>query len=165
MQILALALVVFTFLSPWLGSITFIVIVAMLEVWIILVNLSKIKVNNKNNKYTPEEVGAIEHYRLFFRYPFASKILSPVFSGIQLSVFVLVPWLIFKGLYFNAVVIGLNYFIASQLAVMLNPQFFLHDNVDKGKIKDPIQLLRFKQDMDVVDSALEKMYLGQGNKS
>ena len=154
MQIIILILIIFTFFNPNLGSWTFIVLSALLEVWIVLTNLSRIKVKNENNKYTSKEVEVIERYKLFFQYPFASKMLSPVFSAIQLSTFVLVPWLLYKGLYINAAIIGLNYFIAPQLAVILNPQFFLHDNIDKGKIKDTLQLLKFKQDMNAIDSAL-----------
>jgi len=161
MQIIVLIPIVIAFFNPGIGSVIFIVVSALLELWIILANLSKIKVKNEDNKYTPKEVEVIERYRLFFQYPTASRIISPMLSAIQLSAFILVPWLLFKGLYIQAVIIGANYFVASQLAVILNPQFFLHDNLDKGKIKDPIQLLRFKQDMNAIDSALEK----QANKA
>lgn len=158
MQLLILGVVVLTFFKPLFGSWAFIIIAALLELWIILANLTKIEVKNDNNKYTPKEVEVIEHYRLFFKYPFASRIFSPMFSGIQLAVFPLVPWLLIKGLFVQAILIGLNYFVASQLAVILNPRFFLHDNIDKGKIKDPVFKVRFTEDMNVIDSALEKMY-------
>lgn len=105
----------------------------------------------------------IEKYRIFFQFPFASRMLSPAFSAILLSAFLLVPWFIIKGLYIQAILVGLNYFVAGQLSVLTNPQFFLHDNLDKGKIKDPIMIFKFKSDMDAIDSALKKMYLS--NKS
>lgn len=164
MQIIVLIPIVIAFFRPGMGSVIFIVVSALLELWVTLSNLTKIKVRNEDNKYTPKEIEVIERYKLFFQYPFASKMLSPMFSGIQLSVFVLVPWLLFKGLYINAAIIGLNYLLASHLAVILNPKFFLHDNIDKGKIKNPMQLLMFKQDMDAIDSALEKMYLTKRDK-
>lgn len=158
MRFLILGIVILSFVKPTLGSWAFIIIVALLELWIVLANRSKIKVKNDNNKYTPKEVEIIERYRLFFQYPFASRIFSPAFSAIQLAVFPLVPWLLIKGLFIQAVVIGLNYFIATQLAVTLNPQFFLHDNLDKGKIKKPEYIAQFTEDMNAIDSALEKMY-------
>ncbi len=159
MQFLILGIVILTFFKPAFGSWVFVIIVALLELWIVFVNRSKIKVKNDNNKYTLKEVEVIERYRLFFQYPFASRIFSQMFSGIQLAVFPLVPWLLIKGLFIQAVVIGLNYFVATQLAVVLNPQFFLHDNIDKGKIKkDPEFKVRFTEDMNAIDSALEKMY-------
>lgn len=158
MRLIILALVIACFWKAEIGSILFIAVAFLLELWIILANLSKVKVKNENNKYTAEEVNVIERYRLFFQYPTASRMLSPMLSAIQLSVFLLVPWLLFKGLYVQAIIIGANYFIASQLAVILNPQFFLHDNLDKGKIKDQNYRDRFTRDMHAIDSALEKMY-------
>lgn len=158
MRFLILGIVLLTFFKPTLGSWVFIIIVALLELWILLANRSKIKVKNESNKYTPKEVEVIERYRLFFQYPFASRIFSPAFSAIQLAVFPLVPWLLIKGLFIQAIVIGLNYFVATQLAVILNPKFFLHDNIDKGKIKKPEFIAQFTEDMNAIDSALEKMY-------
>lgn len=158
MQFLILGLVILSFLKPMLGSWIFIVTAALLELWIILANQTKIKVKNDNNKYTKKEVEMIERYRLFFQFPIASRILSSTFSVISLAVFPLVPWLIVKGLYVQAIIIGLNYFIANQLAVILNPQFFLHDNLDKGKIKKPEHIIQFTENMNAIDSALKKMY-------
>lgn len=158
MRFVVLGLVILTFFKPVLGSWAFIIVVALLELWIVLANISKIQVKNENNKYTPKEVEMIERYRLFFQYPFASRIFSPAFSAIQLAVFPLVPWLLIKGLFIQAIVIGLNYFVATQLAVILNPQFFLHDNIDKGKIKKPEFIAQFTEDMNAIDTALEKMY-------
>jgi hypothetical protein len=157
MQLLIFGIVIFTFFKPLLGSWVFIVISGVLELWIVLANHTKVKVKN-NDKYTQKEVEVIERYRLFFQYPFASRVFSPVFSGIQLAVFPLVPWLIIKGFIVQAVIIGFNYFIATQLAVILNPQFFLHDNIDKGKIKRQEDIARFTEDMNAIDSALKKMY-------
>ncbi len=159
MQLLVLALVILTFFKPFIGSLVFIIIAALLEIWIVLANSSKIKVKNDNNKYTSKEIELIQRYPLFFRYPITSRMLSPMFSGIQLAAFLLVPWLFIKGLYLQAIVIGLNYFVATQLAVILNPQFFLHDNLDKGRIKKPELVAEFTDDMNAIDSALKKMYL------
>ena len=99
MRFLILGIVILTFIKPTLGSWAFIITVALLELWIVLANRSKIKVKNDNNKYTPKEVEMIERYQLFFQYPFASRIFSPAFSAIQLAVFPLVPWLLIKGLF------------------------------------------------------------------
>jgi len=161
MRYIVLAVVILTFFKSTIGSWIFIALAAILELWVILANLTKIRVKNENNKYTPKEVEIIERYRLFFKYPFVSRILSPAFSAIHLAVFPLVPWLLIKGLYIQGVIIGLNYFVAAQLAVILNPQLFLHDNLDKGRIKDFEQILRFTEDMEAIDSALKKMYLSK----
>lgn len=159
MRLVLLILVIFTFFNPKWGSIVYIVFAALMGLWVILANISKVQVNNENGKYTPDEIEVIERYHLFFRYPFISRILSTMFSGMQIATFILVPWLLFKGQYIQSVVLIINYFVTQQLSVTLNPQFFLHDNVDKGKIKDPVYLEKFVRDMHNIDSALEKMYL------
>ncbi len=157
-MIVTLILLAISFWKPNTGSILFISFAFLLECWIFLANLQKIEVKNENNKYTSKEVEVIKRYRLFFQYPIISRILSRMFSGIQLSVFILVPWLLFKGVYIQALIIGLNYFISQQLALILNPQFFLHNNLDKGKIKNPSVKSKMTEDMYAIDSALEKMY-------
>ncbi len=163
MRFVILGLVIFTFFKPNMSSLIFITCAALLEIWAILTNLSKVKVKNEDNKYTPKEVEVIERYHIFFQYPMTSRMLSPILSAIQLSAFILVPWLLFKGLYIQAFIIGVNYFVAPQLAVILNPQFFLHDNLDKGKIKDQNYRERFIRDRHAINSALEKMYSSKAN--
>lgn len=165
LKLFILALTIATFFYPNAGSIFFIVIAFILEINIFLMNLSKIKIKNDANKYTQEEEKVIGRYHLFFRYPMASRSFSAMLSAIQISALILVPWLLFKELYAQAITIGLNYFIAGQFAVILNPQFFLHDNLDKNKIKDPKMKLVFKEDMDNIDSALEKMYLDRNTEA
>lgn len=158
MRLIAFVLVIFSFFSPSIGSWSFIGMAVLFETYALFLNLSKAKVKNNDKKYTNDEVEIIERYHIFFRYPMASRMLSPLFSAIQLSAFVLVPWLLLNGLFIQAILIGINYFVAQQFAVILNPQFFLHDNIDKGKIKDPIAKLQFTRDMHTIDSALKKMY-------
>jgi len=158
MKFLILGIVLLTFFKPIFGSWLFIIIVALMEIGIALISLSKIKVKNDNNKYTLKEIEMIERYRLFFQYPFASRELSSTFSAVQLAIFPLVPWLIIKGLFIQAIVIGINSFVATQLSVILNPQFFLHDNLDKGKIKKPEYITQFTEDMNAIDSALKKWW-------
>lgn len=158
MQIIIVGLIILTFIYPLVASWVFIGIALLLELWFILANRSKIKVKNIDNVYTSHEIKMIERYQLFFQYPMACRALSSAFSMIHLATFLLTPWLLIKGIYLQAVLIGLNYFITTQLSVMTNPQFFLHDNLDKGRIKDPQQRLEFYVDMEAIDSALKKMY-------
>jgi len=37
----------------------------------------------------------------------------------------------------------------------------LHDNIEKNRIKDQELKERFKRDMEILDSALKKMYLNK----
>jgi len=165
MQFLIFGLVIYCFFNPNVGSWILIAIVALFEAWILLANQTKIKVKNKNNKYTQKEVELIEKYRLFFQYPFFCRSLSRVFSATQLSAFILVPLFLINSLIPQAIIIGINYFIASQFAVILNPQFFLHDNIDKRRVKDPKLIARYTENMLAIDSALKKMYQSRINKT
>jgi len=96
-------------------------------------------------------VAVLRKYHLYFRYPFASRSFSSILSGIQLSAFIWVPWLLYNRLWIPAIFIGLNYFIAGPIAVKLNPRFFLHDAVEnKGN-------RYFLSEMMAVDSVCEKI--------
>lgn len=161
MRIIILALVIATIWKANIGSIVFILVAFLLESLSFFANakLSKSKWNNKNNIYNQNEVYVIEKYPLFFKFPIASRIFSATFSGIQMSAFILVPWLLYGGLYVQAIIIGINYFIAGQLSVINNPKFFLHDNLEKEKIKDETIKKEFTVEMNSIDSALEKMHL------
>lgn len=161
MRLLILFLIIFTLFNAKIGSIVFISVALLTELWVFITNFSKIRIKNDDNKFTDGEIKIIEKYHLFFRFPMAGRVLSPMFSAIQLSVFILVPWLLFKGQYIQGIIIGLNYFVAGQIAVILNPQFFLHDNLDKNKIKDVDVRKDFEEDMHNIDSVLEKMYLSK----
>lgn len=160
MRLIVLAVVIYTFFNPDVGSVIFLGLAGLLDLYIFILNKSKIKVKLKktSKKYTQEEIKMIEKYHIFFRYPTASRMLSSVFSAFQLSTFIMVPLFLYKGLWIQSVLTVVNYFISSQFAVILNPQFFLHDNVDKNKIKDPIMMERYRKDMHTIDSALEKLY-------
>lgn len=167
MRLIILFLVIYAFINTSVGSTIFLIIAFILNAYIFILNKSKAKVKLKKSSknYTQGEIKMIEKYHIFFRYPTASRMLSPVFSAIQLSAFVLVPLFLYKSLWIQAVLTGVNYFIASQFAVILNPQFFLHDNVDKNKIKDQKMLEKYKKDMQVIDSALKKIYSADGNQA
>lgn len=102
-------------------------------------------------KWSPAELSALRKYFIYFRYPSAAKIFSGACSAIGLSAFLWVPWLVYKGFWIRAILIGLNYFLANGLAVNLNPQLFLRDAVvKKGKQTQLPELL-------AVESISEKL--------
>jgi len=152
---------IFSLLNPTIGSSIYIIFLILFETYITFVQINKIKVKNIDSKYTHAEIEIIERYHVFFQYPIVSRFFSSVLSGIQLSTFILTPWFLLKGLWIQGILVGINYFIASQLAVILNPQHFLHDNIEKNRIKDQELKERFKRDMEILDSALKKMYLNK----
>ena len=101
--------------------------------------------------FNPEEVAAVKKYHLFFKFPFASREFSGAISGIQLSSFIWVPWLLYSGLWVTAIAIGINYFIAGWLAMQLNPRLFLQQGVN-----GPAGFLAITE-LQAIDSAFEKL--------
>lgn len=155
--LIVICLIVFTFVNPSMGSIVFIIVAGLVEGYcgFMIYNNPKLEIDNK---YNSEEKAVIKRYHVFFMYPGASRMLSAFLSAIQLSAFILTPYLVWKGYWVQGIIIGLNYFLASQFSVPLNPQHFLHESLDKGKIKNPIFEEKARTEMKAIDSALEKMY-------
>lgn len=160
MKLVVSAFVIYIFFNPTLGSWLYLGFIALLMGYIILVSQQKISPKNPD-LYTPDELAVIEKYPIFFQYPFISRNLSATFSAIQLSSIILVPLLLIKTQYFQAIILGISYFFTAGYAVKLNPQFFLHDNLDKGKIKDFKARWEFEMEMHAIDNALEKIYMGK----
>lgn len=158
MKLVVSAFVIYVFFNPSLGSWLYLGLIILLMGWISLVSKQKITPKSPD-KYTPDEIAVIEKYPIFFQYPFVSRNLSATFSAIQLSTFILVPLLLIKMQYIQAIILGISYFFTAGYAVKLNPQFFLHDNLDKGKIKDFKTRWEFEMEMRAIDNALEKLYL------
>ena len=98
----------------------------------------------------PDEVAVVKKYHLFFKFPFASREFSGALSGIQLSTFLWVPWLLYNGLWITAVAIAGNYFVASFLAMQLNPRLFLQRASGPAALYAQSELL-------AIDSALAKL--------
>jgi len=106
----------------------------------------------------PDEVAVVEKYHLFFKFPFASREFSGALSGIQLSTFIWVPWLFYNGFWVTAVAIGGNYFVASFLAMQLNPRLFLQQASGAAALYAQCELL-------AIDSALTKLTRHPGRET
>lgn len=163
MKIPVLLLLLGVLWKPFVGFLIYIYIAvyALMIIWILLdQKAGGVKVKNENNKYTLDEFQVIEKYYIFLRYPFVSRSLSAMFSGFQIAVFVLTPYFAYKALWIPAILVAISYFVSPQFSVKLNPQFFLHDNLDKGKIKDGHEFYQqYSTEMKAIDSTLAKMYL------
>lgn len=154
MRFILIGLIIYSFWNPNFASLIFIIIVSLLELWLFMAGQSyKKRVLKDEEKFTEAEKRVYNKFRIFFNVPTFSRMLSPSFSLIQLAPIILTPWLLIKGLFIQGILIALNYFIANNYAVTLNPQFFLHDAVEKRN------KLEFKEDMGAVDSLLEKLYI------
>jgi len=125
-KILIAAALVWSFFMPdWASTNFILVFVVAFEGYIALMSLlgrpSQIEPFTSPLYLTPAEVAAIKRFHLFFRYPYASRQFSSVISTIQLASIILVPWLLYKGIWIKAAVLGLNYYSIGYLAVKLNP--------------------------------------------
>lgn len=159
--LIIVAFIAFVLYNPGAGAIIFIAMTAIIEMYAgyLVYKKPELKIDKKYSEFEQE---IIRKYHIFFMYPVAARALSSFLSGIQLSVFILTPYLILKGFWIHGIIIGLNYFLASQFSVPLNPQHFLHDNLDKGKIKDAEFARKARLEMNAIDSIMEKMYLSKG---
>jgi len=108
-----------------------------------------------NVTWSDGELAAIRKYQVYFTFPFASREFSSVASGVQMTTLFWSPWLLYKGHWILAVIVGVNYFVAGSLSMKLNPRFFLHEAVDKRRD------LRYLDEMVAVDSVCEKIIAAQ----
>ena len=102
LKLLVFLILLFSFVEPEVATIIFIVLLVLFEGWLLLMNaLSNPKLNVP--LWTIYEKEAVKKYPLFFRYPIASKSFSSTLSGIVLSTFIWVPWLLYNRLNANGV--------------------------------------------------------------
>jgi hypothetical protein len=147
---LLIATIIWGFLQPAAGSTAYIVLVGLFEGWLLSAAFLA-KPDLRGTAWSPEEQAVLKKYYVYFRFPFASRQFSSIMSGIQLAAFVWVPWLLLKGHWVRAIIIGANYLIAGPIAVRLNPRFFLHEAVEKRNQHALIP------EMLAVDSVCEKI--------
>lgn len=156
LKLLAFGILIWSFFQPLIAAIVFVTLIVLFEGWLLLSNIFwKPKVNT--DYWTTEEQAAIRKYHLYFRYPFASRSFSSTLSGIQLSAFIWVPWLLYNRIWIPAIIIGLNYFIAAPLVLKLNPQSFFHDAVENRGNTDLLP------EMMAIDSVSEKILEARKN--
>jgi len=143
-------LFIYSLFQPYTAAIVYFLFIFLFEGYIFLTY--KIPKNNWDHTlFSDQEILILNRYKLFFLYPFASKSFSSLLSGIQLSAFLWVPWLVYNKIWLFALFIGLNYFIGAKLSVKLNPILFLHDAVEKKGQKE------YAEEMQIVDLISKKL--------
>lgn len=151
-KIVIIILLVMSFFNPLQISWAFVIFAIILEGFLLLSTsrMSKYSFMNKIN-FNEEEQTTIKKYALFFRYPFTSRSLSTSLSLIALSAIILVPWFLYNHLWFQAIIIGFNFFLAQFISSRLNIRFYLHDAVERLKQE------KYKDEMMLVDSICDKI--------
>ncbi len=134
LSLLVIGILIWSFFMPFNASIVFLVLIILFEGYISLLSFS-LKRTSDASKCSVDEIAVIRKYPYYFYYPFSSKSDSSNLSGIAISTFIWVPWLLYNNLWLPATIIGVNYFISGSLSQKLNPRAFLHDAVEnKGKM-------------------------------
>lgn len=150
-KIITIILLIISFLYPLQASWVFIAFLVFLEGYLFLTSIRRKYSFSRDISFNEEERKIIEKHHLYFRYPFTARSLSTSLSFIALSAIIFVPWLLYNHLWLQAVIIGLNYFIAQLLSTKLNIRFYLHDAVERLKKEE------HRKEMMMVDSICEKI--------
>lgn len=155
LSVIVLLLMIYSFFEPKYASIFYLIFLLIFEGYLILLDMSGENVNTSKFNLDILEEKIFKKYFLFFYFPYLSKQLSSVLSGIQILTFIWVPWLLIKGQIWQSILIGLNYFIAGYLAAKLNPLFFLHRAIaEKPKAE-------YIMEASILESIIDKMLSGE----
>ena len=150
-KIITTILLIISFFYPLQASWIFVAFLVFLEGYLFLSSKKRKYSFSKDTCFNEEEQKIIEKYHLYFRYPFTARSLSTSLSFISISAILFVPWLLYNYLWPQAIIIGLNYFIAQLLSTKLNIRFYLHDAVERLKKEE------HRKEMMMVDSICEKI--------
>lgn len=150
LYLLVIGILVLSFFKPFTASIVFLVLIILFEGYILLLNFS-LKPTPDASKWSQDEIAVLRKYPYYFNYPFTSKIASSNLSGIAMSTYIWVPWLLYNNVWLQAIIIGVNFFISGSLSEKLNPMSYLHYTVEN---KGRMDLL---SEMKAVDSVCEKI--------
>ena len=148
---MAVILIVLSFFYPPQVSWIFIAFFFVLETYLLTASRKNKFSFIKDAPFNEEEQVVIQKYYLYFRFPLTSKSYSSSLSLIALSAFILVPWLLYNHLWLQAIVIGLNYFVAQYISTALNVRFYLHYSVEELKQEEN------RKEMELVDSICNKL--------
>jgi len=155
--LISLALVIFSFIKPHIGSFVLIVY-EILSVTFILFMSNSARKKIKTKGISSEDIKTLKTYPLFFVFPLTSKNLSQSLNLIVLLSFILVPWLLINKAWIQAILLVIHYFVVAPLKVTLDPVFYLKDAVEKRGDKS------FMDEKEKVDRIIKTIYDAKFNK-
>jgi|SaaInlStandDraft_4_1057021.scaffolds.fasta_scaffold39862_1 hypothetical protein len=127
-KLVSLGFIIWGVFRPEVASYSFIGLIVFFEGWMLSLRLLKPNLSLIKKKYNlkSNEVEIYNKYKTFYNFPNTSSKVSEIISGFQISVFIWVPLLLYNRLWLQAIVIGLNYFLAMYLSKRLKPLHFAH---------------------------------------
>jgi hypothetical protein len=130
------AITLWAFFNPIYASYAYIGTIALIESCFLVMGITGSKANLDDAPsfatFTVAEKQVFKKYYLYFIYPFASRSFSGLMSAIQLSSFIWVPWMLYNRQWAQAIVLGINYFVAIEFSGRLNPGYFLKEAAEKS---------------------------------
>jgi hypothetical protein len=82
--------------------------------------------------FTGEEAEVIGLYRFYFTYPGIARQASAALAATGLTTLVLVPWLLYKGAFAEATLVGMNLFAVARFTKAMSPQLALRVRANRG---------------------------------
>lgn len=147
---------IFGFLLLWgfwnadTASIIYLILIAIIEGIVISASMGSGRPRPELN-LTEKEEEYFKKYHFYFKTPITAQQLSATLSVICPLTYVWVPLLLYKGLWFQAALIGANLFLANRFAKLSSPRIYLHSKVEDDKDKS------FLEAMNTVDSICKKI--------
>lgn len=90
--------------------------------------------------FSEEEARLVGRYRFYFTWPQVARQAAAVLAAVGLSSLLLMPWLIYKGAFVQAGLIGLNLFLVARFTRQLSPVMALRLRAHKGE-REALELL------------------------
>lgn len=136
--IIAVAVLIWGFFSPaaasWIFIGLFIVLFEGHSFVMYLTHRSKVSVKPGEAPHflTPSEIHVVRKYPVLFMLPFAAMEYTRGLSVIPLTSYVWVPWLLYSGLYVQAAIFVVNFFLVGPLVVRIDPRNSFQQAMQRG---------------------------------
>ena len=134
-SIAVLLLCGFTFLRPEV-SWGYLAAMALFEIWLMrriaAVREGPVAVDEPPYRFSTEEAELVGRYRFYFTYPGVARDASSVLAALGLTALALVPWLLYKQEFIQALLVGLNLFLVARFSKELAPVLALRIRAHQG---------------------------------
>jgi hypothetical protein len=135
MAIAVLLLCGFTFLRSEVSWV-YLAAMALFEIWLMrrIASAGKgpVAVDEPPYRFSAEEAELVGRYRFYFTYPGVARETTSVLAALGLTALALVPWLIYKMEFIQALLVGLNLFLVARFTKELAPLMALRVRANKG---------------------------------